>query len=157
MSEKIWLAELTAEQLDPWLMPPRADFPFAVLERIDAIDFPAGAEPIDPAAWTQGRIFGAAFELCWERRSEVFQVRVMGEPTSTPSEPFGLWNKLGETQAKDGWCYMWGEAEGRIGRELEYRAMPPGKGRPRLLRRELWSGGKLVATRLAGMKMEETQ
>ena len=154
MNEKIWLAELTAEQLAGWLTPPRAEMPFAVLERIDKIDFPASEEELDPTQWTQGRIFGAAFELRWERRGDVFHVRMMGEPASTPLEPFKLWSELGETQVKDGWCFMWGESEGRIGRKLNYRAMPPGMGRPCLLRRELWSDNKLVATRLVEMKME---
>lgn len=154
MSEKIWLAELTAEQLSGWLVAPRAQTPFAVLERIDCIDFPASDEIIDLTLWTQGRIFGSALELRWERRDQDFNVRLMGELSSVLPEPFGLWAEAGELLEKDSWCYVWGEAEGRIGRRLDYRAMPPGSGRPCLLRREAWSGGKLVATRLVEMKME---
>jgi len=154
MSEKIWLAELTAEQLAEWLKPPRTQTPFAVLERIDAIDFPASGETIKPALWERGRVFGAALELRWEKRGGKFWARVMGEPASAPAAPFEIWDRLGPTQAQDNWRFMWGEAEGRIGRELEYRAMPPGGKRPCVLQRELWSGTKLLATRLVEMKME---
>jgi hypothetical protein len=153
MSEKIWLAELTAEQLTRWLIPPRAEMPFAILERIDRIDFPAGGETIDPVVWAQGRVFGATRELRWERRGAVFQIRVISE--QEPGEPFVVQGEFSKVQVRDSWCYMWGVAEGRIGRRLEYRAMPPGQGRPCLLRRELWQGAKLVATRLTGMKMED--
>ena len=155
MSEQIWIADLTEEQLAAWLSAPRQQAPFAVLERIDALDFPAPEEAIDPAGWAQGRIFGAAFELRWERRGEAFHARWTG--TGAPGEPFALWQAglTGAAISETG-CYLWGPSEVRIGRRLEYRAVPEGAGRVCLLRREFRreTDGALMAERWAGMERE---
>ena len=155
MSEQIWIADLTEDQLAAWLSPPRQQAPFAVLERIDALDFPVPEEAIDPAGWERGRIFGADFELRWERRGEAFHTRWTG--VAGPGEPFALWQAgLARAVISDAGCYLWGPNEVRIGRRLEYRAVPEGKGRARLLRREFrrTSDGALVAERWAGMERE---
>jgi len=155
MSEQIWIADLTEEQLAAWLSPPRQQARFAVLERIDALDFPAQEEAIDLAGWARGRIFGAAFELRWERRGETYHARWTG--ASGPEEPFALWQAaLTGTVMSEVGCYLWGPSEVRIGRSLDYRAVPEGEGRVCLLRREFrrTADGALVAERWAGMKRE---
>jgi len=153
MTERIWLADLSADQLKQWLEPPRTEARFAILERIDSIDFPAPGEVIAPEQWVRGRIFGPAFELRWERRGEAYRARWTGE--GAPGAPFAEWTKIGEVEQSDAESYLWGSDEMRIGRRLEYRAMPDGEGRPCLLRRELRRrDGVLVAVRWAGMKWE---
>ncbi|MGH2524330.1 MAG: hypothetical protein ACRDH2_17625, partial [Anaerolineales bacterium] len=52
-------------------------------------------------------------------------------------------------------CYLWGRDEMRVARRMDYRALPEGKGRVQLIRREFRrSDGRLVFFRLAGMKWE---
>ena len=79
MNEQLWIATLTTEQLEAWLAPPRTSAPFAILERLTDIDFPATDEPIVPANWEQGRIFGPTFELRWERQGDAYRVWLTGE------------------------------------------------------------------------------
>jgi hypothetical protein len=152
MTERIWLADLTEPQLSEWLRPTRSQMPFAILERLDAIEFPASDDVIELKDWAQGRVFGPTRELRWERRGAAFWVRVTG--TDDPGLPFVVWSKLGDIETRQTYCYLWGKDEMRIGRRLEYRAMPDGSGRPCLLQRELWRAGRLVASRLVGMEME---
>ena len=154
MTDRIWIVDLTAEQLMVWLAPPRTEARFAILERIDAIDFPAPDEEIAPERWSRGRIFGASFELRWERRGETYHTRFTGEREVGP--PFTIWPMPVDTEMCDAGCYLWGRAEMRIGRQLEYRAAPKGEGRLRLTRREFrqQSNSALIAERLTGMEWE---
>lgn len=154
MTEQIWIADLTAQQLLEWLKPPRTEAPFAILERVDAIDFPGPSEAIAPDQWSHGRIFGPAFELRWERRGEAYRARLTGE--QDPGAPFDPWPALADTETFETGSYLWGKDEVRIGRQLEYRAAPKGNGRLRLARREFRrrSDGSLVSERLVGMTWE---
>ncbi|MBZ0161058.1 MAG: hypothetical protein K8G79_13160 [bacterium] len=154
MTEQIWIADLTAQHLLEWLKPPRAETPFAILERVDSIDFPARSEVIAPDQWLHGRIFGAAFELRWERRGEVYHTKLTGE--RDPGMPFSPWRSLADTETFETGSYLWGKDEVRIGRQLEYRAVPKGNGRLRLVQREFRrrSDGSLVSDRLVGMAWE---
>ncbi|MBI3013671.1 MAG: hypothetical protein HYY65_01095 [Candidatus Tectomicrobia bacterium] len=154
MTEQIWIASLTAHQLLEWLKPPRTEAPFAILERVDAIDFPGPSEAIAPDQWSHGRIFGQAYELRWERRGDVYRARLIGE--QDPGAPFGPWPALANTETFETGSYLWGKDELRIGRQLEYRAAPKGNGRLRLARREFRcrSDASLVSERLVGMTWE---
>jgi len=154
MTDLIQIADLTAEQLMTWLEPPRIEARFAILERVDAIDFPASDEAIALEMWSRGRIFGESFELRWECRGDMYHTRFTGEREVGP--PFTVWPMPADTETCDPGCYLWGRAEMRIGRQLEYRAAPKGKGRLRLTRREFrrQSDGALMAERLTGMEWE---
>ncbi len=154
MTESVWIADLTADQLTTWLKAPRTEAPFAILERIDAIDFPAREEEITPEQWTRGRIFGPGFELRWERQGEIYHARLTG--TRGAEAPFAVWPELADTEMSDTSCYMWGRDEMRIGRRLDYRAVPKGEGRLRLSRREFRrrTDSALVSDRLTRMAWE---
>jgi hypothetical protein len=152
--ERIWIAELSHEQLIGWLKPPRIDVPFSILERIDAIDFPACDEDIFPERWLKGRIFGSGFELRWERVQEIYQVRLTGK--NDPGHLFAEWPAAGDALTQNTNCYLWGENEMRIGRRLEFRSLPPSGGRLRLKRLEFRhkSNRSLIADRYIEMKWE---
>ena len=154
MSEPAWIASLTGIQLAEWLKTPRTDAPFAILERIDTIDFPGSDEAIVPEAWLKGRIFGPAFELRWELRGEVYHSRLIGD--RAVNAPFTAWPGLTDAQALDVHCYVWGKDEMRIGRRLEYRTVPDGQGRLSLGRREFRRrrDGALIADRFTWMQWE---
>jgi len=51
MTDRLWTATLTGEQLAELIRAPREAAPFAILERVQAIDFPEPAEDVDPDAW----------------------------------------------------------------------------------------------------------
>jgi hypothetical protein len=153
MSESVWTATLTTAQLAPWLAPPRAAAPFAILERLTAIDFPAPDEAIDVNAWAKGSIFGEVYELRWERRDTVYQAWLIGEEAA-PDFTIRL-KALDETRTSEADCYLWGPNDPRIARPPQYRALGTGAGRPRLLRREFRrADGALAFYRLTGMAWE---
>ncbi len=114
----------------------RRDARFAIVERIDAIDFPPPqSEPIDVQQWPKGRIFDEPFELRWERDGERYQVIVAGE-----GDFRALQGHLNEREPLAGAgevCsyYCWKETDPRLGRTLNYRCVP-GKGDVRLIVRE---------------------
>lgn len=156
MNEHVWTATLTAEQLERWLAPPRTDTPFAILERLTAIDFPGPNEKIIPSDWTQGRIFGPKFELRWEKQGNDYRAWLAGghESTDFSIEPLNL----SEAKMHEMHCYLWGRDEMRIARQLDYRALPKKKRRPQLIRHEFrTANGTLIFFRLAGMKWESDQ
>ena len=160
MCERLWTAVLTAEQLNAWLAPPRTRAPFAVLERLTDVDFPAPDEQIDSSAWMQGRIFGPDFELRWERQGEEYRAWLCGQFTAMEELAESGFEaellNLGQAQILEERSYLWGSSEVRIGRHLSYRALGHARGRPQLMRRNFWAKGELVIYRYAGMKWEET-
>lgn len=156
MNEHLWTATLTAEQLERWLAPPRTDTPFAILERLTAIDFPGPNEKIALSDWQQGRIFGPKFELRWEKHDNDYYAWLAGEHESKDFTLMAL--DLSEAKMHKAHCYLWGRDEMRIARQLDYRALPQDKGRPQLIRYEFRNtNGTLIFFRLAGMKWEGDQ
>ncbi len=155
MSERLWTATLTAEQLERWLVPPRTTAKFTILERLTAIAFPAPTEPIPVSEWTQGRIFGSDFELRWEKRGDHYRAWLAGEQA-----PEDFWTEVllpadMQIDKKVG-CYLWGPNEMRIAHHLDYRALPEGKGRPWLIRHDFRDKeGTLVYFRFAGMQRKD--
>ncbi len=153
MSEQLWTADLTAEQLETWLKPPRNDAPFAIVERLDDLDFPASHEPIVLAVWQQGRIFGATFELKWEKQDVSYRVWLVGQQGA---EGFQTSGRLQDTRTEKFCSYLWGPDERRIARKMTYRAMPDGSGRPRLVRHQFRrADGVLVYERFVRMEWED--
>jgi hypothetical protein len=154
MSERLWTATLSAAQLEHWLIPPRTAAPFAIVERITAIDFPAPEEAITLANWPQGRLFGPRFELRWERQGEGYGAWLAGEEAAEEFVTELL--HLTGMKADDAPCYLWGRDEMRIAHQLKYRALPEGKGRAQLIRREFRrADGTLVFYRLVRMQWED--
>jgi hypothetical protein len=131
MTEQLWVATLTAAQLEEWLTPSRDKAPFAVLEKLTDIDFPAKEDVISPAEWQKGRIFGEAYELRWERCAENYRAWLAGE--YTPPAPFTALELLDGANVKEVQCFLWGRSETRLTRPLHYQALPDGRGRVRLL------------------------
>jgi hypothetical protein len=152
MSECWWTATLTADQLQTLLTPPREAAPFAILERLTGMDFPALEETIDISLWSKGCVFGDAYELRWERRSTQYQAWLLGSVTLP-----GFETELPmSAQSEDTAGFMWGPDTPRIARRPQYRSLEGNtKGRPILYRREFRrADGALVVYRLTGMKWE---
>jgi len=136
MAAKVYAGVLTAEALRALVEQWRAQAPYAVLEQVDDIDFPTGDEPINPEAWDEGRIFGPGFEVRWLRDGTGFR-------TVLTREDDGDGEGLPEVESLDGYerqeraYYLWGEEDTRIGRRMDYRAIP-GKGRAQLVVAEFY-------------------
>lgn len=156
MSERWWTATLTAEQLQALLTPPRRAAPFAILERLTGMDFPASGENIDISQWSKGCVFGDAYELRWERRDAgrgaPYQAWLLGSVTLPGFEiPLPL-----DGQPEDAAGFMAGPDTPRLARRPQYRSLEGNtQGRPVLHRREFRrADGALVVYRLIGMKWE---
>lgn len=154
MTDRLWTATLTGEQLAELLRTPREAAPFAILERVQAIDFPAPTEAVDPDAWDQGRVFGRPWELRWERHDGGYRAWLAGE-TEPEGDGWEELPRLQGTRAIESRCFLYGRDEMRLERPLEYRALGAGSGRPVLVRRELRDArGNLVLVRFTGMEWE---
>jgi hypothetical protein len=130
MGAKVYAANLVAETLDSLVADLKAVAPYAILERLDRVKCPGLDEAWVAHEWASGRIFGEGLELCWESRGGVFHVVVCRDDGCVPA---GLTEclDLDGYQSHVNYYYLWGEDEVRIGRRLEYCAIP-GKGRPQL-------------------------
>lgn len=154
MTERLWTADLTSDQLQRWLAPPRNETPFTIVENLTGIDFPAQGEHIELANWPQGCIFGESFELRWGRQARGYRAWLAGREAG---EGFTeMLRQLDETTVeKDQRCYLWFGNEMRIARRMDYRELGSGSGdRPVLVRREFRRRGALVYYRLVRMEWE---
>jgi hypothetical protein len=153
MSERVFFGTLDLTGLQTRVEACRPQTRFAVLERIDAIDFPPPQEePINVANWSKGRLFDEAFELRWEQIGQEYHVILSGSGdlsaladglSEQPLTPFA-----DEVRA----YYCWKETDARLGRTLNYRCVP-GKGDVKLSVREFRDErGRLVFWRY--LKME---
>lgn len=154
MTDRMWTATLTGDQLVRLLGTRCEVAPFAILERVDAIDFPPPNGAVEPDAWDQGRIFGGLWELRWERTDAGYRAWLIGE-----NEPEGDgWEELPRlqgTQPVESRCFLFGLDEMRLERPLEYQALGSGSGRPVLVRREHRDErGDLVLVRYTGMEWQ---
>jgi len=128
---------------------------FAIVERIDAIDFPPPqTEPINVGEWPKGRIFDEPFELRWEQAGQEYRVVVAGEgdlsaAISGLNEPE---LQLGVDELSSYYC--WNETNPRLGRTLNYRCVP-GRGDVKLTVREYRDDhGRLVFWRYFTMERD---
>lgn len=104
----------------------RSHTPHAILERVDAIEFPGENEPFELEQWNEGRIFGESLELRWTRRGDQFRVILTCEQGSVEDGLTEI-ETLGDSEIHT--YYLWGEGDIRIGRTLAYRSIPgPGRG-----------------------------
>lgn len=161
MDECLWVAALTASELALWLEPPRSDSPYAILERLTAIDFPAPHEAIDATDWEQGCIFGKSFELRWERMGDRYRVWLAGalvSPCADEKRSLPGAQKLdfpADTIVEIVPCYLWGHNEVRVARAPDYRAVSESTRRFCLsIRNVRKADGSLVFSRYTGMTVE---
>ncbi len=156
MGAKVYAADLSSEALVDLVADLRAVAPYAFLERLDRIRCPGLDEVWVAHEWPNGRIFGEALELRWESRGDTFHVVVCQDDGFAPA---GLTEclALDESQPHANSYYLWGEDEIRVGRRLEYCAIP-GKGRPQLSVVEYRhrDTGRLEYYRYAGLRREVT-
>jgi len=137
MVAKIYAGILTAEELRALVNKLRSQAPYAVLERVDDIDFPAGDEAIDPTIWDEGRVFGPGLELHWSREEENFRAVLTREDNGN-GEGLPEVESLNEVHKRQEYAYhLWSEEDTRIGRHMDYRAIP-GKGRAQLVVAEFY-------------------
>jgi len=153
MSARVFSGTLDLDKLQALVEACRPQARFAVLERIDAIDFPPPQEePINVANWSKGRLFDEAFELRWEQIGQEYHVILSGS-----GDLSALAAGLSEQHLPSGddevqTYYCWKEEEARLGRTLNYRCVP-GKGDVKLSVREFRDErGRLVFWRY--LKME---
>lgn len=155
MSERVFSGTLDRDGLQALVDACCQRTRFAILERIDAIDFPSPQdETINVAEWPKGRLFDEPFELRWEQAETGYRVILSGaEAASTlvdglseQSLPYGA----DEVQA----YYCWNETDARLGRTLDYRCVP-GRGHVKLFVREFRDNhGRLVFWRYVKMERE---
>lgn len=155
MSERVFSGTLDPDGLQALVDACRPQAHFAILERIDAIDFPPPQEePINIADWPKGRLFSEAFELRWEQIGAAYRVILAGTgdflaPADGLSEQL-LSGVTDELQA----YYCWEETNPRLGRTLDYRCVP-GQGHVKLFVREFRDDhGRLVFWRYVKMERD---
>ncbi len=155
MSEWVFSGTLDLAGLQTRVEACRPRARFAILERIDAIDFPPPQdEPINVTNWPKGRLFDEAFELRWEQIGQEYRVILSGNG-DLPALAAGLSEQPlpsgpDEVQA----YYCWNETDARLGRTLDYRCVP-GQGNVKLFVREFRDDyGRLVFWRYIQMERD---
>lgn len=155
MSEQVFSGVLDSAGLQALVDVLRRQARFAILERIDDIDFPPPQnEPIDVAEWPKGRIFDEPFELRWEEVGSDYRV-ILASADALSGLDHGLAEQnlpsvTDELQA----YYCWNEKNARLGRTLDYRCVP-GSGNVKLFVREFRDDhGRLVFWRYVRMERD---
>ncbi|MDZ7339615.1 MAG: hypothetical protein ONB30_13895 [candidate division KSB1 bacterium] len=154
MSERVFSGTLDLTTLQALVGTCRHQARFAILERVDAIDFPPPqSDPIDVDKWPKGRIFDESFELRWEQIGSAYRVVFAGTdnfPAPNGFEEQSLSSLTDEVQS----YYCWEEKNVRLGRTLDYRCVP-GQGNVRLFVREFRDEhGRLVFWRYVKMERD---
>ena len=156
MSERIFSGALDSAGLQALVDALRLQARFAILERIDAIDFPPPQnEPIDVAGWPKGRIFDEPFELRWEQVGSHYRVILAGTGDfPVPADGLSEQTLPSVTEALPAYYYCWDETNPRLGRTLNYRCVP-GQGDVKLFVREFRDDhGRLVFWRYVRMERD---
>jgi hypothetical protein len=136
MTDRVFSGTLDLTRLQTLVDFLRHSAHFAILERIDAIDFPPPqSEPIDVREWPKGRIFDDPFDLQWEQCGQEYRVVIAGE-----GDFAAVGSGLNEQDLSLGAgdllpYYCWNEINSRLGRTLDYRCVP-GQGGVKLFVRE---------------------
>jgi len=155
MSERVFSGILGLSNLQALIETCRLQAHFAILERLDAIDFPPPRdEPINVADWPKGRLFNEAFELRWEQIEQEYRVVLSGNGDLSALAAGLIEQHLppGADEVQDYYC--WNERDARLGRTLNYRCVP-GKGDVKLLVREFRDEhGRLVFWRYVKMERD---
>ena len=131
MGAKVYAADLTPDRLAKIATKLRLEAPFAILERIDDVEFPASDEQLAVGEWDKGWLFGPGLELRWERLGSVFRtVLTLTDDRDAPNDFGKPKETLPASEIRK--YYLWGEDAPDIGRQLKYRALPAG-GRAKLV------------------------
>lgn len=162
-----WLADSTTENPDKactrvldtdslarLLAGLRPRLPFAIVERVDQMRFPASDEALDPTHWPTGRAFGPVQEICWEPGPAGFRTLLICN--SYPGASWREYLHLAHCESAQRVYYLWGPDNIALGRSPEYRALPAGRGRPQLMVVEYTDSGngRLLLTRDVEMRRE---
>jgi len=154
MSERVFYGTLDLTGLQTRVEACRPRARFAILERIDAIDFPPPQdEPIHVADWPKGRLFDEAFELRWEQIGQEYRVILSGNGDLSALAA-GLSERPLLSDPDEVAYYCWKEKDTHLGRTLDYRCVP-GKGDVKLSVREFRDDhGRLVFWRHVKMERD---
>ena len=156
MSLRVSVVEMDAKKLSELVKRFRAEAPFAILERLDKVEFPGPSEDIEPAQWSKGRIFGQNLELYWEQNGSMCRVRLSRDDDGSFPPEFGEDAPSLDLSSEPVWYYLWGEDDVAIGGRLDYSRAIPGKGRAKLGVIEYRDEeGRLVFYRYFELKREE--
>lgn len=150
MNLQLYIGDLDGDGLTTLLTSLRPTAPYAILQRVDAIDFPAREETFDPTQWEEGRIFGPGLDFHWQRKSEAFRV-VLTREDGGESGGLALVPVPDGLRREEHTYYLWGEDESRVGRSVRYRCLA-GSGRPQLTVAEFYDeDGRLYHWRYVAM------
>ncbi len=157
MSERVFSGILELSDLQALVETYRLQARFAILERLDAIDFPPPqAEPIQIDKWPKGRLFDEEFELRWEQIGQEYCVILSGKgnllalAAGLSEQPLPPGTDNDKVQA----YYCWNERDARLGCTLAYRCVP-GEGNVKLSVREFRDEhGRLVFWRYVKMERD---
>lgn len=154
MSERVFSGTLDLAVLQVLIDTCRPQVRFAVLERIDAIDFPPPQnEPIEVASWPKGRLFDESFELRWEQVGSAYRVILAGTGNLAAPDELREQDLPAVTDAAQVY-YCWAEKDARLGHTLDYRCVP-GQGNVKLFVREFRDDhGRLVFWRYVRMERD---
>ncbi len=155
MKERVFSGTLDLAALQALVDTCRQQARFAILERMDAIDFPPPqSEPISVEEWPKGRLFDESFELRWEQDRSAYRVILAG--TGTLSAPADGLREQSLPSVTDDLLpyYCWDEKDARLGRTLDYRCVP-GQGTVKLFVREFRDNhGRLIFWRYVRMERD---
>ncbi len=151
----VYIQNLTEAALTELLAAHRPQLPFAIVERVDKIDFPASETPLLPAEWTQGRAFGPAVEVQWSAQGADFHTLWISD--DPPAEGWAMALDLTRCEVQTQAYYLWGPDNIALGRSPEYRALPAGDGHPQLVVEEYLdaNNGVFVFARAVAMQREK--
>ncbi len=152
--DKVYTRDLDADSLARLLTSLRPRLPFAIVERVDQVRFPASDEVLDPVHWPTGRAFGPVQEIRWEPCPPGFRTLLICN--RCPGAPWQEYLHLARCESAARLYYLWGPDNIALGRAPEYRALPAGQGRPQLVVIEYTDpgNGRLLLTRDVEMRRE---
>jgi hypothetical protein len=154
MGAHVYAANLSLEQLAQAVTTLRPQAPFAILERLDNLSFPAQDILLSVKEWDKGWLFGRSLELRWEWQGDTSHaVLTMAEGHSAPAEFCGPVKVLPPGETRE--YYLWSEGDHRVGRRIKYEALSPG-GRAKLVIEEFRDpqSAKLLFYRYLEMRRE---
>lgn len=151
---KIYTRTLTELELTSLLAAYRTQLPFAIVERVDSIRFPAAGTPLLPAEWPQGRAFGPTVEVQW--RMQLADFHTLWISTDPPATGWLTALDLTFCEVHPQAVFLWGPDNIALGKPPVYEALPPGQGRPQLVFEEYRdaANGAFVFARAVAMQRE---
>lgn len=152
--DRAYTCDLDADSLSRLLTGLRPQLPFAIVERVDQMRFPASDEALDPTHWPAGRAFGPVQEICWEPGPAGFRTLLICN--RCPGASWQEYLNLAHCESAERVYYLWGPDNIALGRAPQYRALPSGRGRPQLVVVEYNDpgNGRLLLTRDVEMRRE---